>query len=81
MKNQHLKANKSFDQRRSKSSVVFQSFAEGRMNEAWLLVVVEVTRAAAAVHSSHPHYLTRGAAAVPRLTADPPPSAASGSQC
>ena len=40
MKNQHLKANKSFDQRRSKSSVVFQSFAEGKMNEAWLLVVV-----------------------------------------
>ena len=80
MKNQHLKANKSFDQRRSKSSVVFQSFAEGKMNEAWLLVV-EVTRAAAAVHSSHPHYLTRGAAAVPRLTADPHPSAASGSQC
>ena len=80
MKNQHPKANKSFDQRRSKSSVVFQSFAEGKMNEAWLLVV-EVTRAAAAVHSSHPHYLTRGAAAVPRLTGDPPPSAASGSQC
>ena len=42
----------------------------------------EVTRAAAAaaVHSPHPHYLTRGAAAVPRLTGDPYPSAASGSQ-
>ena len=41
---------------------------------------VEVTRAAAAVHSSHPHYLTRGAAAVPPRTGDPPPSAASGCQ-
>ena len=41
---------------------------------------VEVTRAAAAVHSSHPHYLTRGAAAVPPRTGDPPPFAASGCQ-